>query len=151
MRENRISRIKDHLEVQTKGRVRKEQNVILYFINLSWPAILSCLNAYTLLKFGVNSELKGILMITLAFTGLLAAIISSLLLAPWKEVLKLYFQTDSLVPILIASIIAFNSFLDFVTTGAWYEQCYAIAFPIWVIYNAGILRVMLVYCNWSKW
>jgi hypothetical protein len=45
---------------------------------------LSIINAYVLLDLFNNAELKGILMITFAFSGLFFAILSSLLLAPWK-------------------------------------------------------------------
>ena len=54
-------------------------------------------------------------------------------------------------PVLIAAIIGFFAVWDFLNKGTWYHLCYAISFPIWVTYMVGTLRVMIAYCNWSRW
>ncbi len=58
---------------------------------------------------------------------------------------------DSVVPVLIAGMIGFYAILRFLTTNEWYEQCFGVAYPIWVIYFSGSLRVMIVYVDWSRW
>jgi hypothetical protein len=73
------------------------------------------------------------------------------MLAPWKDVAKLYLHFDSVVPVLVGAIIGFFAVWKFLTKGTWYHMIYAISFPIWVIYMNGTLRVMIAYCNWSRW
>jgi hypothetical protein len=73
------------------------------------------------------------------------------MLASWREVLKLYFIFDSVVPVMIAAMIGFYAVLLFLEKGVWYQTAYAFDFPVWVIYFAGSLRVMIAFANWSKW
>jgi hypothetical protein len=58
---------------------------------------------------------------------------------------------DSLVPVMISTLISFYAMLNFTASGTWYQQCYAVAMPVWIIYFSGMLRVMIAYCEWSKW
>lgn len=51
IREERISKIRNHLEQQSKGRERKNQNVILFLLNLALPITASCLVAYILIEY----------------------------------------------------------------------------------------------------
>lgn len=104
------------------GRVRKNQSLLFYFLNLSIPILLTCLNAYILLALGVKSELKGQLIIVFVFSGFVISLISNLQIAPWREVVKLYFLIDSLVPVLISGLIGFFSVFNYLSTGEWYEQ-----------------------------
>lgn len=139
------------MEELVKGRERKKQNVFLFLLNLAIPLVMSCIVAYIFIDYEVQIELKGILIACFTFGGLLAAIISNLMLAPWKQVLKLYLLVDSLAPVLIATIISFYCILNFLSVGAWYNYVYATAFPAWVIYFAGNLRVMVAYSKCSRW
>ena len=50
-----------------------------------------------------------------------------------------------------AAMIGLYAVLDFLTSGRWYETCYYIAFPIWVAYMTGYLRVLIVYSFWARW
>lgn len=84
------------------------------------PIVLTCVNAYILLDLGVNSELKGKLIIGFVTAGLIVSVVSNLQIAPWKEVVKLYFMLDSLIPVLVAGIIGFFSVFDYLATGEWY-------------------------------
>lgn len=93
---------------------------MFYLLNLSILIVLSALNAYILLDLGVNSELKGKLIITFVFSGFLISVISNLQIAPWQEVLKLYFVMDSLIPVLVAAIIGFFSVFNYLSTNEWY-------------------------------
>jgi hypothetical protein len=79
--------------------------------------VLTCLNAYILLDLGVNSELKGKLIIAFVFSGFTISIISNLQIAPWHEVIKLYFVLDSLIPVLVAGLIGFFSVFNYLSTG----------------------------------
>lgn len=82
---------------------------------------------------------------------MITTFISSILIAPWKEVLKMYVQFDSIIPILISAVIAFYSVLSFFGLQEWYKKVYAISFPLWTIYASGNLRIQIVYANWKKW
>jgi hypothetical protein len=83
-RDHKLKSIKTHLESSSPIRQRKKQNLLLYFINLTWPIILSCVNAWVMLDFTSDGETKGILNIVFAFTGFIFAVLSSLFLAPWQ-------------------------------------------------------------------
>ena len=63
---------------------REKQNIILYFINLVIPIVLGCFNAYTFIYLGVNSELKGVVMISLSMLGFLLSLLSNVMVAPWR-------------------------------------------------------------------
>jgi hypothetical protein len=54
------------------------------------------------------------------------------------------------MPVAISAIIGFYSLLNLFSLDAWHRKCYAIAFPVWVVYLMGMLRVMIAYCKWSK-
>jgi hypothetical protein len=112
---------------------------------------MSCIVAYIFIDYEVEIKLKGIMIACFTFGGLITAIVSNLMIAPWRQVLKLYVLVDSLVPVLIATIIGFYSILNFLSVGAWYNYVYAIAFPTWVVYFAGNLRVMVAYSKCSRW
>jgi hypothetical protein len=47
------------------------------------PIVLTCLNAYILLDLGINSELKGKLIIAFVFAGFTISVVSNLQIAPW--------------------------------------------------------------------
>ena len=130
---------------------REKQNIVLYFINLVIPIVLGCFNAYTLIDLGINSELKGAVMISLSLSGFFLSLLSNVMVAPWREVLKFYFLFDSIAPVMAAAMISFYAILNFLTSGRWYETCYYIAFPIWVVYMTGYLRVLIVYSFWARW
>lgn len=134
-----------------KGRERKKQNIFLFLLNLAIPLVMSFIVAYIFIDYEAEIELKGVLIGCFTFAGFLAAIICNLTLAPWKQVLKLYLLLDSLVPVVIATIISFYCISNFLSIGAWYNKVYAIAFPTWVIYFAGNLRVMVAFCKCSRW
>jgi hypothetical protein len=53
-RQNKLSQIKAILEEQTQGRVRRQQGVFLYFLNLLLPLTVSCLIAYVFLSLYEN-------------------------------------------------------------------------------------------------
>jgi hypothetical protein len=101
------------MERSASGRERKKQNKVLYFINLALPFVLSCLNAYNFIKNDEKPELKGTLITAFVFVGLFFCIISNLMLASWREVLKLYFTFDSVVPVMVAAMIGFYAVLLF--------------------------------------
>jgi len=144
--------IKQHLEsASADSRQRKSQSAIFYLLNLSIPIVLTCLNAYVLLDLGVDSELKGKLIIAFIFSGFTISIISNLQIAPWFEVLKLYLILDSLIPVLVAGIIGFFSVHNYLSTGEWYEQGFQACFPVFLFYFGGSLRVMIAYEKWQRW
>lgn len=150
-REERISKIRNHLEQQSKGRERKNQNVILFLLNLALPITASCLVAYILIEYDSVPQLKGILILVTISLGLLVSIANNLLIAPWKEIIKLYLMVDSCVPVMIASVIGFYAMLNFVGMQSWYVRMYAACFPTWVIYFGGTLRVMIAYGKCARW
>jgi hypothetical protein len=144
-RKHKIETMKHKLEGSIHTRERKEQTLLFYFLNLSVPIVLTCLNAYILLDLGINSELKGKLIIAFVAAGFLISVVSNLQIAPWREVLKLYFMIDSLIPVLIAGLIGFFSVFNYLSTNEWYELGFEACYPIFVIYFAGSLRVMIAY------
>lgn len=150
-RRQKLATIKHHMETKVQGRKRKRQNKVLYLINLAMPILLSCLNAYNFIENNEQPELKGILITVFVFVGLFFSILSNLLLAPWYEILKLYFIFDSVVPVMIAAVIGFYAVLLFLNTGKWYQTAYAVDFPLWALYFAGSLRVNIAFANWSRW
>ena len=91
------------------------------------------------------------MLVVFAFSGLLFSLLSNFMVAPWQEVIKLYFILDSIIPVAIAGLIGFYTVLDFLSTKEWYETCYAIAFPVTVVYVTGYLRVLIVYSYWERW
>ena len=117
---DRLQSVKTHLADRHEIRVRKTQNLFLYLLNLALPVTLSYLNAYVLLDLEGNQEFKGYLIDIFVCLGFLTSIISNLLIAPWRKVLKLYLLIDSLVPVIIASTIGFYAIHDFFNTGDWY-------------------------------
>jgi hypothetical protein len=143
--------IRSRLKTGHPGRERKSTSLVFYLLNLSIPIVLTCLNAYILLDLGVKSELKGQLIITFVAVGFTLSVVSSLQLAPWLEVLKLYFMLDSLIPVLVAGLIGFFSVFDFLSTGEWYELGFEACFPVFVFYYGGSLRVMIAYERWARW
>jgi hypothetical protein len=52
--------------------------------------------------------------------GFIVSLVSCRLLTTWREVFTLYFQIDSIVPILISGLMGFYAMLKFLTTQAWY-------------------------------
>jgi hypothetical protein len=150
-REERISKIRNHLEQQSKGRERKNQNVILFLLSLTLSITASCLVAYILIEYDSIPKLKAIFILVNIFLGLLVSIANNLLIAPWKEIIKLYLMVDSCVPVMIASVIGFYAMLNFVGMGSWHVTLYAICFPTMVIYFGGALRVMIAYGKCARW
>jgi len=150
-RQNKLSQIKVILDDQTQGTLRKKQAIFLYFINLLIPMSMSFLIAYVFLYLYENRELKAILLFSFAIIGLFTAVISNLLIAPWREVLRMYLQIDSIGPILISAVIAFYSVLNFFGLQEWYKKLYATSFPIWAVYMIGNLRIQIAYAKWTKW
>ena len=150
-REHKLKTLKNQINTNVGGRVRLPQNKIFYFLNLMFPIWVSVVNATVFLDIGKNSERKGILIVIASVGGLLTAVISNLFMTTWKEVVKLYLILDSVVPVLIAAGIGFFAVWDFLNKGTWYHLCYAISFPLWIVYMVGTLRVMIAYCNWSRW
>lgn len=53
-REKKLSKIKDIIDEQTQGKIRKTQGVVLYFINLLVHLSVSFLMAYILLALYEN-------------------------------------------------------------------------------------------------
>jgi hypothetical protein len=73
------------------------------------------------------------------------------LIANWRDVLRLYFVLDSLIPVLIAGFLGLYTLLNFLNQGNWYEYCFSICFPVWLFYFAGYLRVIIAHGAWKKW
>lgn len=151
LREDRLSNIKEELNSKYLSVVRKEQNIFLYLYNLLVPIGMSVINYYIFIDMTEYLDLKAYLMLSICFSGMAVSIISNCYLAPWKNILILYFQLDSIVPILISACIAFYSLMNFFTLTLWQSKAYVVTFPLWVIYFTGNLRVMLVYVKWKKW
>jgi len=101
--------------------------------------------AAVLIDLEHNMEMKGLLITIFSFLGLILALISNLSVAPWRQVLKLYLMMDSIVPVLIVSVIGCYEMLNFFKFDTWYKISYAITYPIWSIYYVGSLRVMIIY------
>ena len=65
---------------------------------------------------GQDSELKGKIIIIAISIGFFIAVISNLQIAPWLEIVKLYFLIDNIVPVLIAGVIGFFAVFDYLST-----------------------------------
>ena len=84
-RQHKLSTIKNRIDTNINGRVRKSQNKIFYFLNLMFPIWVSVVNATVFLEIGQNSERKGILIVIASGGGLLCALVSNRFMAPsWK-------------------------------------------------------------------
>lgn len=134
-----------------EGTQRKTQNTVLYFINLSILIIESIIQAFSMLDASVNTEQKAVLMFIFVILGLISSIVSNLLIINWREVLKMYLLLDSTIPVVIAASIGFFAIYNFSSTGEWYQILYSIAYPIWIVYLGGSLRVMIKHVKWSRW
>ena len=139
------------MEFQSKSNERQHPCLPLYIANLAIPIAISILNAFILLEVGTDHELKCIIGLIFYPLGLVLAVISNLKLVSWRDVLRLYFHLDSIAPIFIAAISGFYSILYFFGLGPWFMKVYIVIMPIWMIYFAGTLRVMIAHASWCKW
>lgn len=90
-------------------------------------------------------------MFAFVILGLIFSLAANFMIAPWREVLKLYLLLDSSVPVVIAATIGFFAISNFASTNKWFQVMSAVAFPIWVTYLGGSMRVMIAYVKWTKW
>jgi hypothetical protein len=112
---------------------------------------MSLVNYHIFMDMTNDLDLKAYVMICICFSGMVVSIVSNCFLAPWKEILLLYCHLDSITPVLVSACIAFYSLMSFFTLNLWQSKVYVAAFPLWVIYFTGNLRVMLVYVKWRRW
>lgn len=80
---------------------------------------VSALNAYILVDIEDYSSLKIMVLLGVVTLGLILSIASNRLIASWEQIIKLYLLLDSVVPVIIAAIIACYTILKFASTGQW--------------------------------
>ena len=125
--------------------------MFFYFCNLLNPLAITIISAQNFLN--LKNPLPGLvyIMLAISISGLVMSIVSNLFLAPWKQVLRLYFQLDSIVPVLVSTIISFYSMVNLMPSYSWDRYVSLITYPAWLFYFTGNLRVMLVYVKWKRW
>jgi hypothetical protein len=105
-----------------------------------------------LLNVGKDVERKAIVGVVIGSIGFIFILLSDLILAPsWKDVLRLYFHLDAILPTLISTIIAISTEQDFLGMKMWYSKVLAFTIPLWIVYFVGSLRVVLAYGKWQRW
>lgn len=129
---------------------RKEQHILLYFVNVLFTFALSFQNV--LLVFTNNEQVKGYFSIGMLIGTILISFIttSQLCKDKWK-IFNIYVLLDNIFLAEVASAFGFVGLLMVIYGGYWYQMIVMISFPIEIIFFVGNFRILMLHVNWSRW
>lgn len=138
-----------HTEWQ-EDNSRKEQHIIIYFLNLITTFCISFQNI--ILVFTSNEISKAEMSIAISTATVLISIFTTYRLCrnKWK-IFNLYILLDNIFLTEVASCFGFVGFLLVLYQGYWYEFITMIAFPVEILFMVGNFRIMMSLVKWSKW